>query len=504
MKKIVSVLLCVIAAVRIIPCIIIAAADSPCIMQYYPADDKITAYVSGIPSDEPEVRVSGVSCKAVNRGSLYNDSERYETYFLIDSSKSMQSFSDEIELFMRDCIDRKPDNEYYSIGLFASANTPEYIISGETKQYTLMKSLDNLKYDFNSTYIYDNLINVIKQLDSADDTCYKRIVLITDGNENSAKGITVNDVTDELGKNPIPVYTVTLQTSDKSNLDNLKNISRLARFTGVSDIRIADGENTEGISKVFNDDASDIYCIEITLDSSMLDGSVKAVQISDGTSFASLDMRMVMGTVTETSAETFSQTTVVQTETTTSAVISQVPEPKDEPENNRNIIVIAAAAVIVIISVTVIVCTLAKEKKKKQQSPSAPAGRELNADNSLTEILSGPGGQTEILIEGNGQQYRSVVLRDAADSVRTFEVQLSAAGAVIGRSADMADIVIDYDKAVSRKHCRIYLNGGKACIEDLGSGNKTFVNNSEVTYPCEINNADEIKVGRTRLKVTLK
>lgn len=227
---------------------------------------------------------------------------------MIDSSKSMQSFSDEISAFLLECIDKKQDNEYYSIGVFSSKNAPEYIVSCENNQYSIEKSIDKITYEYGSTYIYDNLANVIENLYIDDETVYRRVVLITDGNENSALGITIDDVLEKIGENPVPIYTVTLQRSDKNNIENLKNIARLARKSYAEDIRLIDGEDAVKQAEILINSARNVDCINIFPDISLLDGSVKAIEISDGNLMVKSDIRLAMSDTIITNSETMQVT----------------------------------------------------------------------------------------------------------------------------------------------------------------------------------------------------
>ena len=70
---------------------------------------------------------------------------------------------------------------------------------------------------------------------------------------------------------------------------------------------------------------------------------------------------------------------------------------------------------------------------------------------------------------------------------------------MIGRD-DTADLVID-DSQASRRHARLEPTGHGAVIEDLGSTNGTFVNDSELHGRAEIGPDDELLVGVTVLQV---
>jgi hypothetical protein len=63
---------------------------------------------------------------------------------------------------------------------------------------------------------------------------------------------------------------------------------------------------------------------------------------------------------------------------------------------------------------------------------------------------------------------------------------------LIGRVSE-CDVVL-YDNGVSRRHCRILLDGDRYVIEDLGSSNGTMVNGTRVSTQ-EVAGGDQIKVG---------
>lgn len=63
----------------------------------------------------------------------------------------------------------------------------------------------------------------------------------------------------------------------------------------------------------------------------------------------------------------------------------------------------------------------------------------------------------------------------------------------VGRHPD-SDIFLD-DVTVSRHHCRFVVDGGKLTVEDSGSTNGTYVNDSRVDS-AELGAADEVLVGR--------
>jgi len=70
--------------------------------------------------------------------------------------------------------------------------------------------------------------------------------------------------------------------------------------------------------------------------------------------------------------------------------------------------------------------------------------------------------------------------------------------AVIGRHPD-CQIQLD-SNMVSRRHARVFRDGGKLLVEDLGSGNGTFLNGGRVAAATPLKNGDRVKVGPVLLR----
>ncbi|MBA3396439.1 MAG: GGDEF domain-containing protein [Deltaproteobacteria bacterium] len=67
---------------------------------------------------------------------------------------------------------------------------------------------------------------------------------------------------------------------------------------------------------------------------------------------------------------------------------------------------------------------------------------------------------------------------------------------VLGRGGD-ADVRLVEEK-MSRRHCRLFIEGGEAFIEDLGSSNGTFVNGKRIESQ-KLSDGDKIQVGETTI-----
>ena len=74
-------------------------------------------------------------------------------------------------------------------------------------------------------------------------------------------------------------------------------------------------------------------------------------------------------------------------------------------------------------------------------------------------------------------------------------------GSIIGRDPNQADIAIDYDKAISRSHAKIFKDkNGNIMLEDLGSSNGTIIDDGDPINPNEpitIQNENRLLLGET-------
>lgn len=81
------------------------------------------------------------------------------------------------------------------------------------------------------------------------------------------------------------------------------------------------------------------------------------------------------------------------------------------------------------------------------------------------------------------------------------EIAIFGAGAVIGRAPEV-DVRLDSPR-VSRHHARVTLGNAGIVIEDLGSRNGTFVNDSRIDGPTPLQSGAVLRIGGFRLVLRL-
>lgn len=467
------------------------------IIQYEVNDEDVTVYCLSDSSDLTAT-VSGENAE-IKKIETMSDEHNVKTVFLVDGSASMQSYKDKVYDFLNECISVKKANEIYSFAQFTSKKEPDYIISDTSDRYDLEKSLDSLRYDGKSSYIYDNLLNVVEQLESEKDT-YKRIVLFTDGIENSATGITIDEVKDKLKEHTVQIYTVSFVNKDKTNYESLKQVAALARSSGGQDIQIAGDASVKDRVSDISSELDNLLILTLIPPSDKYDTKVYPVTISSGDERDSADMRMPYKEFETTTAET----TVSTTTASATLPVTEVTEPVETEKGNNSVIVIAICAGVAVIIIAVLCIVLIKKSKKKEENVEPePVSQEPEAAETVFLGDNSRSGDTEFLF--SDIRCKTVILRDIKNPAYFFEKKINEGDQIIiGRDSTKANTVIDYDNSVSGKHCCIFIKSGELMVEDLGSKNKTYLNSELLLSPHHLLNGDEIRIGRVKLSVTIK
>ena len=93
----------------------------------------------------------------------------------------------------------------------------------------------------------------------------------------------------------------------------------------------------------------------------------------------------------------------------------------------------------------------------------------------------------------------------AMNAPTRVEIVVSKDEFVIGKKPELCDGVIDFNKMISRSHCKINKKGDQYVITDLQSANGTFVNKVKLqpNQPHPINNGDVIRLANSDFQVTI-
>lgn len=126
---------------------------------------------------------------------------------------------------------------------------------------------------------------------------------------------------------------------------------------------------------------------------------------------------------------------------------------------------------------------------------------------TLEDICNKSKGNTIMNIsESNGKnvQVRENTIRLVAmNAPEHFEIVIEKAEVVIGKKAEIVDVVIPFNKMISRKHCRVSKRNGEYYITDEGSANGTYVNRIRLTSnkPYLIKKGDIIRLANSDFQI---
>lgn len=91
----------------------------------------------------------------------------------------------------------------------------------------------------------------------------------------------------------------------------------------------------------------------------------------------------------------------------------------------------------------------------------------------------------------------------AMNAPNYFELVIDRSDAVIGKKQELVDLVIPFNKMISRKHCRVTNMNDIYYISDEGSANGTFVNGVRINQgqKVQINRGDVIRLADSDFQV---
>lgn len=163
--------------------------------------------------------------------------------------------------------------------------------------------------------------------------------------------------------------------------------------------------------------------------------------------------------------------------------------------------IVLCAAIAVVVLVMVVRSVYGKTDDQKKTPTSEPKQDVDEKPKSYYETLSDEVELTKVLSAGRqlnnaGLPIRLKNLKNSRSYSLTVCPEL-----IIGRLEVDGVFTISNDPAVSKKHCRLYINNNSLWIEDLKSANHTFMNGQTVTSPTPVKSGDELKVGNTHLLI---
>ena len=505
MKKITKTMIWILVLCMTISISTLAASGE--VVEKYTGEDSIIIYVrSQALSDDVSAQIGtskGISIKAEEISKL---DIPMRTLVMIDNSVSIkESDRSKISDFLQNLISDRIGNEQIAIATFDEEM--HYLCEYSSDYATLKTAIDSIGYNDQETYLTDVLYEVISKDFAEDEEILKRIVIVSDGVDNKALGYTKEELYDLLKTNVYPIYTIGCYNKKKSNNEQLENMFALSRKTGVPGLLFEDVENTLDITSLLKQDWN-ITKYTIVPEASQMDGSTKTVKLSVGGTVYTTEMTMPQKEMVVVEQPGFE-------EKEEPVVEEQTPEPAPEREIvEQTVPWIAIIAIIVGIlliaggAVGVVLYVKRSKEKRKFQSVSSTvleAYEKKDRIPEITEVLISVGANDD---EGktvglwNQKDVYRVIFTDINSPAKTVQVPLTNS-ITIGRRAEN-DVVFDYEKSLSGRHCEIFVKQNHFYLRDLQSSNGSFVNGSKALTEVEIFSGNILKLGRLELRFEVR
>lgn len=497
-----------------------AAAEPGAIVGSAVEGEQIVLYVQS-PGEIEEVQcqIGTTPCTDISYGLIEEQEVPVETLLLIDNSLSVsQKYRPKINEIMTNLAANRMHGELVTVATFSDKVT--YLLEDGSDYTQLKQAVDSIAYQDQETYLTDVLYEILTSWNQDGDTTFRRIVIVSDGVDNKAIGYTKEELYELLRKHPYPIYTIGCSYQSGNNSEELKNMFALSRMTQASSWML---EESSDALQIANEVAAGNQTLRVAVAPPLevCDGTAKGVKLSmtagETAVESSVTVDMPFGTAPpETEPETEATEPETEPEVTEPETEEETEPEEDEGELQKKKIVmwiiIAGAGLLIATAVIVLIVRLVKRKKKENAFEVAPenafqnASRYQNFSGSAvrdTEVQPMDRGNTAMVWGPSGRTYM-LILTDLRNPARSFEAPLRSS-VVIGRSRnDGCQIVLDYDRSISHRHCQIRVAKGQIWVRDLGSRNGTVLNGKRVLQEAVLTSGSILTLGNLKMKVELR
>lgn len=480
------------------------AASEGSLLQSLEKDGEIIAYIeSDSTVTSVDAQVAQYPCENVEVTTLENIS--VHTVILLDNSLSVtQENRGDIKEILRQYVQEMPENERVSLAAFGE--DIQFLAEKSGDRNELAGLIDTIEFQDQDTYLTDFLYQALERIET--DLEYTRFVVISDGVDNKAIGITKEELTDKLKDTSRPIYTIGHKYGENS--DQLKNMFALSRITNGKEFLIEDFEDIGRIAEEIHD-FSKISSLRMDIPRDVMDGGSKHILLNVHTQDGDLELTgevcMPFGLVENEPEPTPEPTPQPTPEPTPQPALQASPEPVPTPaqaEKTSGVdpVKIAGLVVLVFGAAGFLIChkrnkdsnKVRESKKEKVEAASKSVKTVIPEPMSVEE----PSGDETVVLDG---RYL-LVLRDRANPERIFRYPMDQ-HVVVGRNTDKVQIAVDYNRTISGQHCEFYVRGGCFFIRDMGSANHTYLGGHMLNGEAEVTSGSIVRMGEVEFGVEI-
>lgn len=474
------------------------AENSVSVAGTYTGDNWFAVYIKGVENTE------SISCQIGTRANQTITCENVQdmetdvkTLIMLDNSLSIpKNDREKIKEVLKEYAYQKPVDEKVCIVTFSEEST--ILTDFVSDKNDISDALDKLEYKDQNTYLTDVLYEILNTNQMGTEDCYRKIIIISDGVDNKAIGYTREELNDLLKTKNIPIYT--LGCVNKKNEEQLENMFALSRYTGGKSWILEDVQETNNIANSILEDSQAVHVV-ITPEADLLDGNVRNVIIHIGESQIECSIKMPTQAIEkEEPVETSNNQEEKKSE------IAAVQPNKTRISGSIIVLIIMGGALLIAGGVTIVVIVMRLRKKSDEftalQNPVLILNDDDSEETEIVGIQNANSDSTQMLWNGEMKTHQ-LVLIDENNPGRTLQTPIRGA-IIVGRKPGESNLIIDYDKSISGKHCQITEKDGKFYLKDLQSSNGTFMNETRLLSEVEIHSGCKIRLGRVVLRVEIK
>lgn len=471
------------------------AESSGVLLQAYIGDRELNVIASGdFDLPNTEIRVANKQASITGGGLLSEGKVCVRTTVLVDVSTSMpyDARGKVLEFVEAEIKDLE---SYEELRLVTFGDKINILQDFSSDRYDLSNAAKKIEFNGTQSALYDAVSKTIPQIDSLDGTpCFYRTVVITDGADYTAGGITKEELFMQLRGDTYPIDVIGV-SSDKPQTPD-KDLSALSRISNGSYIDLYPGADIAECVSLTS--TGNLFWIRAEVPEALLDGSTRQVDISSGGNSISFDMKMSVVDVPSessspvSSSESSDSTSVsAPMESENESLSENLDNDKSEKRIDSTILIVIGIGAILLAAVLVVVLS-SRRKKNNQVAP--PPFVEPRANNeseaSVTELLtngvSNDNYNVRLSVCGNPSENWTLTI--------TYEV-------VVGRADNCA--LKFGDSSVSREQFKFVAGETGIMLVNLSTSNVTKVNGTVVNADILIHPGDIIKFGRISLCVDL-
>ena len=417
------------------------------------------------------------------------------TWLLMDNSMSLTTADqNRAKELLGELIERRLTNERMTLCTFS--DHLEIVLQESEDNSALLAASDSIRSVSQDSFLVDALNEVLDHEANRQSSDYVRIIVISDGADKNPAGILREELTERLNTESIPIYTFGCKLP--GNDSALQEMYALSRKTGAEYWSLTDLPSAAGVASKLATESIPKQ-IRLVVPEPLRDGSIKGVRVMlDSDVVAEAQTKMPFGSTVRTPSPATATLSPAEKNTDNMTIVT--PEESDQ-KFPFNIV----AAIVLLLMVGSVIILIIRKRKKSADTGSVQTGQNGNhvsVDEDPTYIMNGKEGEDDGGTVMLGHSVRVLSLADLGHPDKYFEMSLQEK-ITIGR-ASQNRIVLDYDRAVSREHCEVYVQHGRVLIKNVKASNGTLVNDVPIDGPTELVNGCTLQLGHLEFRVGVR